>query len=187
MTVLDVVRLSLVRVDPPSAFGSVLGTPTAARAERRKDERAREVVELMGLTRYRDATIGTLSTGTRRITELACLVALEPSILLLDEPCSGIAQRETEALGELIVGLRRHLDASVIVIEHDIPMVTGVSDRLLAMETGQVIAWSTPQEVVTDPGVVASYLGGDIRAIERSGRLAVPAQDSSGRSQASAV
>jgi ABC-type branched-subunit amino acid transport system ATPase component len=130
----------------------------------------------MGLDRYRDKQIQELSTGTRRITEIACLVALQPTCLLLDEPSSGIAQRETEALGHLLVDLRRELSLTLVVIEHDIPLIMGISDRIIAMADGSVIAEGTPDVVRNDPAVIDAYLGGSITAIERSGAGA-PAPD----------
>jgi energy-coupling factor transporter ATP-binding protein EcfA2 len=126
----------------------------------------------MGLGPFRRKQIRELSTGTRRITELACMVALEPRVLLLDEPSSGIAQRESEALGEVLLSLREHLDASLLVIEHDIPLLMGLSTRVMAMDSGRVIAVGSPAAVRDDPVVVSSYLGGDLAAIERSGHHA---------------
>jgi energy-coupling factor transporter ATP-binding protein EcfA2 len=130
----------------------------------------------MGLDAYRDKQIQQLSTGTRRITEIACLVALEPTLLLLDEPSSGIAQRESEALGTLLLDLRRQLGITLVVIEHDIPLIMGISDRIVAMADGRVIAEGTPDEVRADPVVVDAYLGGSVTAIERSGVSAPTAQ-----------
>ena len=124
---------------------------------------------MLGLDSYRDRQIRELSTGTRRISEIACLVALEPTCLLLDEPSSGIAQRETEALGSLLGDLKRQLDLTLIVIEHDIPLIMGISDRIVAMADGVVICEGTPDVVRNDPQVVDAYLGGSILAIERSG------------------
>jgi ABC-type branched-subunit amino acid transport system ATPase component/ABC-type branched-subunit amino acid transport system permease subunit len=169
LTVLDCVRLAQERSSPTPFFSSVLGLRSATAAERRKDELAREMVEVMGLSSYRNKRINELSTGTRRITELACVSVLEPKLLLLDEPSSGIAQRETEALGELLERLKVLLDTTYIVIEHDMPLIMGISDRIVAMESGRVIAEGPPDVVRSDPRVVESYLGGDIRAIERSG------------------
>jgi ABC-type branched-subunit amino acid transport system ATPase component len=127
----------------------------------------------MGLTAYRDTQVAALSTGTRRIAEIACLVALEPVLLLLDEPTSGIAQRETEALGDVLRRIRTALGVTMVVIEHDIPLIMGLADRVAAMESGAVIRIGTPAEIQADPRVIASYLGGDIRAIERSARQLV--------------
>jgi ABC-type branched-subunit amino acid transport system ATPase component len=172
MTVLETVKLGMERVRPSGLLEAVSGVRLA---ERSRERRAREVVAAMGLDRYRDRQIQQLSTGTRRITEIACLVALEPTLLLLDEPSSGIAQRETEALGALLERLKAELALTMVVIEHDIPLIMGISDRIVAMADGKVICVGTPHVVRTDPAVVDSYLGGSITAIERSGPRATAA------------
>jgi ABC-type branched-subunit amino acid transport system ATPase component/ABC-type branched-subunit amino acid transport system permease subunit len=166
MTVLEALRLAMEKVHPTPFFSSLLGLP---QLERNKDKRARELVAFFGLERYRNKATQELSTGTRRITELACLVALEPVLLLLDEPSSGIAQRETEALGALLEDLKRQLKVSLVIIEHDIPLIMSLSDRIVAMEAGKVIAAGAPEAVKADPRVVEAYLGGSVTAIERSG------------------
>jgi ABC-type branched-subunit amino acid transport system ATPase component len=166
LTVLDTVMLSLERVDPTRFGASVLGLQ---RAERHKAARAHELVRMMGLYDYRARQVRELSTGTRRIAELACLVALEPTVLLLDEPTSGIAQRETEALGRALRNIKEQLGLSLVIIEHDIPLVMSLSDRVVAMETGSVIAVGPPELIATDARVVASYLGTDASALARSG------------------
>jgi ABC-type branched-subunit amino acid transport system ATPase component/ABC-type branched-subunit amino acid transport system permease subunit len=165
MTVKETVMLSLERVRPTGFVTSTLGVTLG---ERKKEGQARALISAMGLDRYRDKSIQELSTGTRRITEIACLVALQPICLLLDEPSSGVAQRETEALGPLLVDLKKELDLTLVVIEHDIPLIMGISDRIIAMADGSLIAEGTPDEVRTDPLVVDAYLGGSITAIERS-------------------
>jgi ABC-type branched-subunit amino acid transport system ATPase component len=123
----------------------------------------------MGLDAYRDKQVQELSTGTRRIAELACLVALQPKLLLLDEPSSGIAQRETEALGGLLQSLKSQLGLTLLIIEHDIPLIMGISDRIIAMADGRVLCEGTPDVVRSDPRVIEAYLGGSVAAIERSG------------------
>jgi ABC-type branched-subunit amino acid transport system ATPase component/ABC-type branched-subunit amino acid transport system permease subunit len=167
MTVEETVILAQERLDRTSFVGSILGI--AGRGERAKRARARELIDLLGLDGYRDRQIRELSTGTRRISEIACLVALEPKCLLLDEPSSGIAQRETEGLGALLDDLKRQLDLTLVVIEHDIPLIMGISDRIVAMADGAVICEGTPEVVRNNPLVIDAYLGGSITAIERSG------------------
>jgi branched-chain amino acid transport system ATP-binding protein len=110
-----------------------------------------------------------LSTGSRRIVDLACVLAHNPSVLLLDEPSSGIAQREAEALGPLLLRIREHTGATLLVIEHDVPLLLSVSDRLIALDLGQIVASGPPDEVVRDPVVVTSYLGTTEAVIARSG------------------
>ena len=168
MTVTEAVMLAHERTTPSSFLGSTLGLRGS---EKRKERDALELISFMGLDAYRDKQVQELSTGTRRITEIACLMALKPTVLLLDEPSSGIAQRETEALGELLREVKRELDATLVVIEHDIPLIMGLADRIVAMDVGRVIAEGPPEEVRHHPAVVDAYLGGSPQAIERSGIL----------------
>lgn len=165
LTVTESLMVAQERTDPTRVVASLLGVTTQ---DRRKDRRAQELIELMSLGPFRDFQINELSTGTKRIVEIACLAALEPSVLLLDEPSSGIAQRETEALEGVIRALKSYLDASVIVIEHDIPLVSSLADRIVAMESGAVLVTGSPTEVLSDDRVIEAYLGSDPRAIDRS-------------------
>ena len=167
LTVLETVQLAGERRNPTRTLPALLG---ARRADRVKEDRARELISLMGLESFVDKQVSDLSTGTRRITELACIIALEPKLVLLDEPSSGVAQRETEALGGLLDRLKQQLDATLIVIEHDMPLIMGISDRIVALDTGSVLAVGTPAEVIADDRVLESYLGGAGIATERSGR-----------------
>jgi ABC-type branched-subunit amino acid transport system ATPase component len=113
--------------------------------------------------------VGELSTGSRRIVELACILAQDPSVLLLDEPSGGVAQRETEALGPLLKRVQEFTGCSILVIEHDMPLLRSICDRMYALELGGVIASGTPEEVLEHPRVIESYLGTNDAAINRSG------------------
>ena len=146
----------------------MLGLPPSPARERRKSAEADEIIDYLGLGRYADQAIGNLSTGTRRIVELGSLLAVDASVLLLDEPTGGVAQRETEAFGPLIKRIQQELDAAVVVIEHDMPLVMSISDRVYCLESGIVIAEGTPDEVRENDAVISSYLGTDERAIQRS-------------------
>lgn len=165
LTVMECVQLSLERVSPTKLLPSLLGMKAQ---DRRKEQEAEDFIKWMGLERYRASQIRELSTGTRRIAEIACLVALEPTLLLLDEPSSGVAQKETEALGALLAKLKVERDLTLIIIEHDIPLIMNLADRIVCMEDGVVIAEGPPDVVRNDPAVVTAYLGGDRTAIERS-------------------
>ncbi len=137
--------------------------------ERRKRRQAEEIISYLGLGRYADSLVSELSTGTRRIVELGALLALDTRLMLLDEPTAGVAQRETEAFGPLIKAIQQDLGSAILIIEHDMPMVMSISDRIYCLEAGAVIAEGTPQAVRDDAAVIASYLGTDERAIQRSG------------------
>jgi ABC-type branched-subunit amino acid transport system ATPase component/ABC-type branched-subunit amino acid transport system permease subunit len=178
LTVLECVELALERVQPTRFLPALLGLPGG---EKRRRERAEELVAWMGLERYRSSQIQELSTGTRRITEIACLVALQPHVLLLDEPSSGVAQKETEALGALLARLKKELDLTLVIIEHDIPLIMGMADRIVCMADGEVISAGTPEHVRHDPVVVEAYLGGSLTAIERSSGAAEQSRETDRR------
>ena len=128
-----------------------------------------ELIDLMGLGAFREKLTGELSTGSRRIVDLACILAQDPKVLMLDEPSGGVAQKETEALGPLLLRVREHTGCSILVIEHDMPLLSSICDTMIALELGAVIAEGTPEEVLQHPRVIESYLGTDESAINRSG------------------
>jgi ABC-type branched-subunit amino acid transport system ATPase component len=172
MTVRETIAVALERhVGVRDPIAAALMSPSVRLAERRVNEEVDRLIELMHLQAFADKFVGELSTGTRRIVDLACSVAHDPKVLLLDEPSSGIAQRETEALGEVLLDIRDKTGAALLVIEHDMPLITSISDELLALELGSVLVRGDPQMVVNDPLVVEGYLGASQDVIQRSGKV----------------
>jgi branched-chain amino acid transport system ATP-binding protein len=143
-------------------------------SQRRLRAAADELIQLLSLEAYRAKLVRELSTGTRRVVDLACLVAHRPSVVLLDEPSSGIAQRESEALGPLLIRIRDMLGAGLVVIEHDMPLLAGLVDRLVALDQGSLLVEGSPDDVLRHPLVIASYLGENAKAIARSAPGPVP-------------
>ena len=170
LTVEETLAIALERfVGSRSPVSAALRLPMAVESEQRVAARVAELIELMGLGDYRRSFVRELSTGTRRVVDLACLVAHRPAVILLDEPTSGIAQREVEALAPVVRRLRDEMGASLVIVEHDIPFVSTVADRLLALDQGRVVTTGPPADVLAHPDVVESYLGTSGAAIARSG------------------
>jgi ABC-type branched-subunit amino acid transport system ATPase component/MFS family permease len=170
MTVAESIAVSLERwTTQRSVLAAALRLPTVFDDEERTTKRVDELIDVMNLGAYRNAFIRELSTGTRRIVDLACLVGHRPTVVLLDEPSSGIAQREVEALAPVLLRLRDEMGASLLVIEHDLPLISSIANRLIALDQGEVLACGSPAEVLTHPDVVESYLGNNAAAQQRSG------------------
>jgi branched-chain amino acid transport system ATP-binding protein len=190
LTVAENVAVALDRHLPvKEPVAAALGLPVVRREEAALAARADSLIESMGLGAYRDKFVSELSTGTRRIVDIACALAHAPDVLILDEPSSGIAQAETEALGRLLESLRSDLGCSLLVIEHDVPLVSRIADELVAMDLGRAIARGAPGDVVRDPAVVRAYLGTEeglsppskrVRAM-RENRKATRATEAGGR------
>ena len=144
---------------PSDLIPSLLALPPSRRGERDKREEAGEILRYLQLSDYAEHVVADLSTGTRRVLELACLMALRPSVLLLDEPTAGIAQREVEAYGKVIKRLQDATGAGILLVEHDIPLLMDLCDRVYCLDNGRVIAEGPPETVRSDPAVVAAYLG----------------------------
>ncbi len=172
LTVRETLVVYQERHRPSALFGSLVRWPKTAQRTGEKERRADELIEQIGLTPWRDVATAELSTGTRRVCEIACMLAARPRVLLLDEPTAGIAQKETEALGPLISPVREELACSIILIEHDMPTIFALSDRVVALAGGRIIAEGRPDTVRRHPDVIASYLGTSADVIRRSGRRA---------------
>ncbi|HWG93491.1 MAG TPA: ATP-binding cassette domain-containing protein [Mycobacteriales bacterium] len=173
LTVAENIALGLERhVDVRDHVSSLLATPAMRESEEDVAFTVDDLVELLGLQAFRDKFVSELSTGSRRIVDLAMAIAHDPTVLLLDEPSSGIAQKETEALGPLLRDIREATGCAMLVIEHDMPLITAVSDEILALELGRTVLQGPPDVVLSDPRVVSAYLGGDVAAVQRSGTVA---------------
>ena len=170
LTVIETIEVACERsTTNRSLVADATRQPASYLAQAATEAKALELASMLGLAGYAHTPTSALSTGTRRIVELACLLAEDPVLMCLDEPSAGVAQKETEALGPLLSRIRDHTGAAMLVIEHDMPLLSGLCDRLVAMELGSVIANGPPSEVLEHPEVVASYLGTDAAAINRSG------------------
>ena len=149
---------------------SLLALPPARRMEKATRAEALEVLGFLNLGSFAHRRIAQLSTGTRRVVELGCLLAQDADVLLLDEPTAGLAQREVEAFAPLLVQVKDELRASVVLVEHDVPLVIALSDRVQALSLGETLAEGLPEAVRDDPRVVEAYLGTG-RAVQRSGQV----------------
>jgi ABC-type branched-subunit amino acid transport system ATPase component/ABC-type branched-subunit amino acid transport system permease subunit len=170
LTVEDAVAVSLeqhlANRDPLAA---ALRLPASVDSEASAAERVDQLVDLLGLAPYADRPTGELSTGMRRIVELACLLAQDPAVVLFDEPSAGVAQRETEALGPLLRRVQSETGCSMVIIEHDMALLASLCDGFIALEQGAVIAGGTPSQVLSDHRVITSYLGTNEDVVHRSG------------------
>jgi branched-chain amino acid transport system ATP-binding protein len=160
LTIAETIALALERqVDVRDPFAIATGLPGTKASERKVRERVDELIDLVGLGAFRTKFIRELSTGSRRIVDICCLLAHEPVVMLFDEPSAGIAQREAEALAPMLLNVRDVTGATMIVIEHDMPLITAVADEILALDLGVVVVRGAADEVLHHPRVVAAYLG----------------------------
>jgi branched-chain amino acid transport system ATP-binding protein len=169
LTVRETIAVALEKRAPKNLLAAALWLPGSRRRERRLQERVDGYIDLLSLGVHADKFVRELSTGSRRAVEVACVLAAEPSVLLLDEPSSGLAQAEIEALGPTLSRIPRETGCALLVIEHDMPLITQISDRLVAMALGQVLVEGPPSLVTTDPRVVQTYLAASEDIIHRSG------------------
>ena len=145
-------------------------TPQVRKTEMETRERAERVIELLDLQHHRDSHVAGLPYGVRKVVELGRALCTEPKLLLLDEPSSGLNVEETDDMAFWISDIKNELGITVLMVEHDMSLVSKVSDRVLAMNQGEVLALGTPREVQNDPGVIEAYLGtvDDVSSLRRA-------------------
>jgi len=159
LSVLENVQLAAATPRDAGVIAALVGAPWARFADRQARARAESAVAQFGLQDYAATPAAQLSTGLRRICDLAVQTAAGVRLLLLDEPAAGIAQREAEALGPILKRFRDESGCSILIVEHDMSLLMSVADRLYALDSGRVIAEGSPAQLRRNPAVVASYLG----------------------------
>jgi ABC-type branched-subunit amino acid transport system ATPase component len=159
LSVFDNLRVALHRHQTVDIATAALRLPKRHKEEQETVDEANRVLGLIGMETWAEKLASELSYGTLRLLELGCMLALKPAMLLLDEPASGISQKETEALGPLLQDIKRSTGATILMIEHDMPLVMGLSDYVYCLDAGQNLSEGTPDEVQRDPAVLEAYLG----------------------------
>ena len=159
MMLVDAVSLALERQHPTRLGPALLGTPQARRQERERKRIALGVLTDLGLREDAHTQIANLSTGTRRLAELACASALGAHVVLLDEPTAGLSHREVSDFVRVISELRSRAGMTFVVIDHDVAMMRSLVDRLYVLEAGEEIAAGPPEILDTDPRVIEAYMG----------------------------
>ncbi|TMH13397.1 MAG: ABC transporter ATP-binding protein [Betaproteobacteria bacterium] len=151
-------------------WSDIFFTPRARRAEVAAREKVEQVIDLLDLQHHRESLVAGLPYGVRKVVELARALCTEPKLLLLDEPSSGLNVEETDDMVFWVRDIQQELGVTVLMVEHDMSLVSKVSDRVLAMNQGETIALGTPREVQADAGVIEAYLGSvdDVSGLRRA-------------------
>jgi branched-chain amino acid transport system ATP-binding protein len=156
--VVDYLLLGRLRFTRNSVLGASLALPGVRRAESRERDHVLALLDEFGLTRLRAAQVGDLPYGTRKVLDVVRALAMEPKVLLLDEPTSGTTSADRERLREVVTGIRAK-GVTTLIVDHDVAFISGTCDRVLAMNFGRQLSIGTPSQVLSTPEVRAAYLG----------------------------
>ena len=159
LSVLDNVKVGLHNHHKYSTLSGILRLPSYYKVEKEMDERAMELLKVFDLDKEFDYKASNLPYGKQRKLEIARALATEPKLLLLDEPAAGMNPNETAELMKTIRFVRDHFDMTVLLIEHDMKLVSGICEKLTVLNFGQVLACGETSDVLRDPEVVKAYLG----------------------------
>ena len=159
LTVLDNVKTGMHNSIKYGKLAAVLRLPSYHRAEKEADEKAMELLTILGLDQYADTEAGNLPYGAQRRLEIARALATDPKLLLLDEPAAGMNPQETEELMAMIRKVRDYFKISVLLIEHDMKLVMGICERITVLNFGQLLAQGLPAEIQSNKEVIKAYIG----------------------------
>jgi branched-chain amino acid transport system ATP-binding protein len=160
LTVAETIAVSCERwVTSREPLAAALRLPASLLSELDVADRTERIIAMLGLQVFRDRFAAQLSTGSRRLVEFGCLLAQEPDVLLLDEPAAGLARAEADMMGPLLRRIREATGGALVIVEHDVALLRRTCDRIVALDMGRVVTQGTPDEVLADPTVIATYLG----------------------------